>query len=97
MTRHGDRCNDRATLAGGGNAPRGLRLARSTAEAAAAGEPDLVDKLEMGASYNGKKFRVHPDGYNFLPFFRGEATTPPRVNATAPGNHRITIETPSDQ
>jgi hypothetical protein len=46
--------------------------------AAAAGEPDIVGKLEQGYEANGKKFKVHPDGYNFLPFFKGEVAKGPR-------------------
>ncbi len=47
---------------------------------AAAGEPDVVSKLESKDGYkaNGKSFRVHPDGYNFLPFFKGEVKKAPR-------------------
>ena len=46
---------------------------------AAAGEPDVVEKLEARATQaNGKTFKVHPDGYNFLPYFKGEATKGPR-------------------
>ena len=41
--------------------------------AAAAGDPDLVDKLLTGARWNGKNFKVHLDGENLLPFFKGEA------------------------
>ena len=40
---------------------------------AAAGEPDIVEKLKKGYKANGKTFKVHPDGYNFLPYFKGEA------------------------
>ena len=39
---------------------------------AAAGEPDIVEKLKQGYEANGKTFKVHLDGYNFLPFFKGE-------------------------
>jgi arylsulfatase len=46
--------------------------------AAAAGEPDLVEKLLKGTTLNGKTFKVHLDGYNFLPFFKGEAKESPR-------------------
>jgi arylsulfatase A-like enzyme len=46
--------------------------------AAAAGEPDLVGKMKKGYRTNGKKFKVHLDGYNFLPYFRGEAKQGPR-------------------
>jgi arylsulfatase len=47
--------------------------------AAAAGDPDLVSKLMKGGYKSGSKaFRIHPDGHNFLPYFRGEAKEPPR-------------------
>ncbi len=45
---------------------------------AAAGTPDVVEKLEAGYAANGKTWKIHPDGYNFLPFFKGEAKTSPR-------------------
>jgi arylsulfatase len=46
---------------------------------AAAGQPDIVAKLEAGGySANGKTFKIHPDGYNFLPYFRGEVKKSPR-------------------
>lgn len=45
---------------------------------AAAGEPDIVEKLKQGHTANGKEFKVHPDGYNFLPFFKGEVEESPR-------------------
>jgi arylsulfatase A-like enzyme len=45
---------------------------------AAAGEPDIVEKLKNGHAANGKTFKVHPDGYNFLPYFKGEAKASPR-------------------
>jgi arylsulfatase len=41
--------------------------------AAAAGEPDLVDKLVKGTTLNGKTFKVHLDGNNLMPFLKGEA------------------------
>jgi arylsulfatase len=44
----------------------------------AAGEPGIVEKLEQGYEANGKKFRIHPDGYDFLPYFKGEAKKGPR-------------------
>ena len=46
--------------------------------AAAAGEPDLVDKLLKGTTLNGKTFKVHLDGDNLMPFFKGEAKESPR-------------------
>jgi arylsulfatase A-like enzyme len=46
--------------------------------AAAAGEPDLVEKMKEGYSANNKDWRVHLDGYNFLPYFKGEVEKGPR-------------------
>jgi arylsulfatase len=45
---------------------------------AAVGEPDIVEKLKKGYSANGKTWKVHLDGYNFLPYFKGEAKKGPR-------------------
>jgi arylsulfatase A-like enzyme len=45
---------------------------------AAAGEPDVVEKLKQGHKANGREFKIHADGYNFLPFFKGEANQSPR-------------------
>jgi arylsulfatase len=46
--------------------------------AAAAGETSLVDKLKTGHALNGKTFKVHLDGENLIPFFKGEAKESPR-------------------
>ncbi|MCP3388870.1 arylsulfatase [Bradyrhizobium sp. CCGB12] len=46
--------------------------------AAMAGEPDLVEKLKKGHTLNGKSFKVHLDGYNLLPFLKGEVDESPR-------------------
>src|SRR4030095_13820365 len=46
--------------------------------AAAAGEPDLVAKVLKGYQANGKTFKVHLDGYNLMPFLKGEAKESPR-------------------
>ena len=46
--------------------------------AAAAGETDLVEKLRKGHKLDGKAFKVHLDGQNLLPFFKGEAKQSPR-------------------
>jgi arylsulfatase A-like enzyme len=42
---------------------------------AAAGVPDVVSRLESkeGCKANGKTFRIHPDGHNFMPHFKGDA------------------------
>jgi arylsulfatase len=45
---------------------------------AAAGVPDVREKLAKGYKANGKDWKVHLDGYNFLPFFKGEAKISPR-------------------
>jgi arylsulfatase len=45
---------------------------------AAIGEPDIVEKLKQGHSANGKQWKVHLDGYNFLPRFKGEVKEGPR-------------------
>jgi arylsulfatase len=45
---------------------------------AAAGEPDIVGKLKKGYKVGAKTFKIHPDGYNFLPYFKGETKKGPR-------------------
>jgi arylsulfatase len=47
---------------------------------AAAGVPDVKEKLASKSGYkaNGKNWRVHIDGYNFLPYFKGAAEKGPR-------------------
>jgi arylsulfatase len=45
---------------------------------AAAGETDVVGKLQQGYSANGRNFKIHADGYNFLPFLKGETKKGPR-------------------
>jgi arylsulfatase len=46
---------------------------------AAAGEPDIKQKLLEGHDADGKAFNVHLDGYDFLPYLTGEAERGPRV------------------
>jgi arylsulfatase A-like enzyme len=46
--------------------------------AAAAGIPDIKEKMKTGFTAGGKTFKVHLDGYNFMPFFKGEVKDPPR-------------------
>src|SRR5262249_8331237 len=46
--------------------------------AAAAGEPDVVEKLKKGYKSGNKTFKVHIDGYNLLPHLKGEAKENPR-------------------
>ena len=45
---------------------------------AAAGEPDVKEKLLTGRSAIGRNFKVHLDGYNFLPYLTGKAEQGPR-------------------
>ena len=45
---------------------------------AAAGEPDLVEEMKQGYQANGKTFRVHADGHNFMPYFKGDVEQAPR-------------------
>src|SRR5258708_657046 len=45
---------------------------------AAAGEPDMVDKLKKGYKAGNKTFKVHIDGFNLIPCLRGEVKENPR-------------------
>jgi len=45
---------------------------------AAAGEPDVKEKLLTGHQAAGKTFKVHLDGYNQLPFLTGATDKSPR-------------------
>ena len=46
--------------------------------AAAAGEPDLVEKVKKGYQIGEKTFKVHLDGVNLLPFLSGDEDECPR-------------------
>jgi arylsulfatase len=45
---------------------------------AMAGEPDIAEKLKKGHQAAGKRFRVHLDGYNLLPYLTGAQKHSPR-------------------
>ncbi len=45
---------------------------------AAVGEPEIKEKLAKGTSLHGKDFKVKLDGYNFLPFLKGDEPKGPR-------------------
>ena len=45
---------------------------------AAAGDPDINKKLLKGYKAGEKEFKVHLDGYNFLPYLTGKTKTSPR-------------------
>jgi arylsulfatase A-like enzyme len=44
----------------------------------AAGEPDIVEKVKNGYEAGAKTFKVHLDGYNLIPFLKGEVKENPR-------------------
>ena len=51
---------------------------------AAAGEPDVVEKLKKGHEAGDKTFKVHIDGFNLLPYLTGRGRREP-----APGVHLL--------
>ena len=46
--------------------------------AAATGETDIKEKLKKGIRWGSRDYKVHLDGYNFLPYFTGETKEWPR-------------------
>ncbi len=45
---------------------------------AAAGEPDIVEKCKKGHQAGSKVFKVHLDGFNIMPYLKGEVPEGPR-------------------
>ena len=45
---------------------------------AAGGDPDIVAKVAKGYNVGDKTFKVHLDGNNLIPFFKGEEKESPR-------------------
>jgi arylsulfatase A-like enzyme len=45
---------------------------------AAVGDPDVKEKLREGYKVNGRKYKNHLDGYNFLPYLTGQEKKGPR-------------------
>jgi arylsulfatase A-like enzyme len=45
---------------------------------AAAGEPDIVEKCKKGYKAGDKTFKVYLDGFNLMPFLKGEEKKSPR-------------------
>ncbi|MDX8492087.1 arylsulfatase [Mesorhizobium sp. VK22B] len=45
---------------------------------AAAGNPDIKTELLKGQKVGDKTFKTHLDGYNFMPYFKGETKEAPR-------------------
>ena len=46
--------------------------------AAAAGEPDIAEKVKKGVELNGRKYKNYIDGYNMLGYLSGKAEDSPR-------------------
>jgi arylsulfatase A-like enzyme len=42
------------------------------------GEPDIKEELKQGKEIGGTTYKVHLDGYNFVPYVNGEVDEPPR-------------------
>jgi arylsulfatase len=47
---------------------------------AAAGEPNIAEKLKKGHKAGNKTFKVHLDGFNLLPFLTGKEKKSPRIS-----------------
>ena len=45
---------------------------------AAAGDTTCMDRLKKGTTVNGRKYKNHIDGFNFLPYLTGETKEGPR-------------------
>ena len=56
---------------------------------AAAGVPDIKERLLEGYQAGDKHFRVHLDGYNQLPYLRGEVEESPRHEFYYYGEHEL--------
>ena len=50
---------------------------------AAAGDPDIKDKLLKGHQAGGKTFKVHLDGYNQLPYLTGQQERSARARSSS--------------
>jgi arylsulfatase A-like enzyme len=42
------------------------------------GDPNITDELKAGTAIGGTTYKVHLDGYNWLPYLKGEAKQGPR-------------------
>jgi len=49
-----------------------------TTLASAAGAPDIKKQLASGTTLNGKQFKVHLDGFDFVPYLKGQEKKGPR-------------------
>src|SRR4029077_9786737 len=50
--------------------------------AAAAGEPDLVEKVKKGYTIGDKTYKAHLDGFNLMPVLKGEVEKSPRQGSS---------------
>ncbi|MEX0655271.1 MAG: arylsulfatase [Phycisphaeraceae bacterium] len=46
---------------------------------AAAGDPNIKERLRHGHEVNGRRYHIHLDGYNLLPYLTGEEQKSPRT------------------
>ena len=42
------------------------------------GDTDIKERLKAGTTFGSRSYKVHLDGYNFLPYFKGEVDESPR-------------------
>ena len=61
---------------------------------AAAGEPDIKQKLLKGHNAAGERFKVHLDGYNMLDYLRGGAEGMGPRDRIVPDSSRRAFGTP---
>jgi arylsulfatase len=47
---------------------------------AAAGDPDIIEKLKKGHKIGNKTYKVHIDGFNMLPYLTGKVDKGPRTD-----------------
>jgi arylsulfatase A-like enzyme len=45
---------------------------------AASGQPNIKESLRAGGTFGGNSYKVHLDGYNLMPYFKGETKEWPR-------------------
>ena len=56
---------------------------------AAAGKAGIVDKLKSGYRANGKDWKVHLDGYDFMPLLKGDVKKGPREETETQENRNV--------
>jgi arylsulfatase A-like enzyme len=58
---------------------------------AAAGEPDIKEKLKIGYKAGDKNFKVYLDGYNLLPYLTGKEKNTGRRGKNSYKDQKIPI------